>query len=426
MKYHWLFFVLHRFNAQSKAKGNFIANLFPVLGIGFGVTVLIVVLAVMNGFQRGYIDTVIEVSSAHVRLEAKKEKLEELRKNSVYKSFVIFDEEEALLQGRSSTQATCMIRAVEKDIYTKDDGFKEKVKIIKGSFNLEEDSQNEDIKIVLGNELSRRLGVKVGSVISVIATSGSSESDLFPYDVNLSVVGLFKTGYYEIDSSFAFINLDASPSLFGKTETHLANVKLERDDQDIAYISNINDTEVKVQSWRDYNRAFFGALKIEKNVMMLLIILIFLVVSVNIYNGMRRSIYERREDISVLLAMGAKESDIKTMFIFNSFVIGMLGSLFGLILGLFVSIHINDVFSIIEKGVNVCIYFVYVFTNGSMDEDFAIFNRAYFYMEKVPVKMFFSEIFCVFMFGLISSSVAAWIATKKVMEINLAETLRYE
>ena len=130
-----------------------------------------------------------------------KEKLEELRKNSVYKSFVIFDEEEALLQGRSSTQATCMIRAVEKDIYTKDDGFKEKVKIIKGSFNLEEDSQNEDIKIVLGNELSRRLGVKVGSVISVIATSGSSESDLFPYDVNLSVVGLFKTGYYEIDSS---------------------------------------------------------------------------------------------------------------------------------------------------------------------------------------------------------------------------------
>ena len=257
MKFYWLFFVLHRFNAQSKARGNFIANLFPILGIGFGVTVLIVVLSVMNGFQRGYIDTVIEVSSAHVRLQGKKEKLEELKKNSVYKSFVIFNEEEALLQGRSSIQATCMIRAVEETIYAKDEGFRDKIKIVKGVFNLQEDINVEGIKIVLGNELSRRLGVKVGNIVNVVATSGSSESDLFPSDVNLHVVGLFKTGYYEIDSNFAFINLDASHLLFGKTETYLANIKLEHDDQDIVYISNIHDNEVKAQSCRDYNRAFF-------------------------------------------------------------------------------------------------------------------------------------------------------------------------
>ena len=76
MKSYWLFFVLKRFNAKT----SFIANIFPILGIGFGATVLVVVLAVMNGFQRGYIDTVIEVSSAHVRLKGERKELESVER----------------------------------------------------------------------------------------------------------------------------------------------------------------------------------------------------------------------------------------------------------------------------------------------------------------------------------------------------------
>jgi len=98
MKSYWLFFVLKRFNTRS----SFISSIFSILGIGFGATVLIVVLAVMNGFQRGYIDTVLEVSSAHVRLEGERKELEAVQKASGYKSFVIFKEEQVdkLTRGR--------------------------------------------------------------------------------------------------------------------------------------------------------------------------------------------------------------------------------------------------------------------------------------------------------------------------------------
>ena len=427
MKNYWLFFVLKRFNSAGKVRSTFIVNLFPVLGICFGVMVLIVVLSVMNGFQRGYIDTVIEVSSSHVRLEGKIEDLKKLEEITSYKSFVVFTEEQVLLQGKNGREGVALIRSVESNILKKDVGFKEKIKMVQGEFDLGE-TQKRIIKIVLGDELAKQLSLKVADTVRVLATSGSSCSDLFPEDVELFVSGLFKTGYYEIDSNFAFIDLSLSSQLFGERNSYFANVKLENEDEDVLYVSNIkkNKNEVNSKTWREYNRAFFGALKIEKNVMMLLVVLIFLVVAVNIYNGMRRSIYEKREDISTLMALGATNRSIKGLFVISGFLIGMFGSLLGLFLGLFVSIHINDVFSIIEMVVNGTIHIFSLFLEDRLSDDFAIFNTTYFYMEKVPIKMFFNEIFFVFLFGLASSTFAAVIATKKVMEIKLAEILRYE
>ena len=413
---------------QGRGRASFITNLFPILGIGFGVTVLIVVLAVMNGFQRGYIDTIIEVSSSHVRLEGNLKDLDTLRKNSTYKSFLIFNEEQALLQGRAAQQCTAMIRAVEDDILLLDSGFAERTKMAKGTFDIKGEANEGNYKIVVGYELAKRLSIKVGDELRILASSGSSETELFPEDSNLLVTGLFKTGYYEIDSNFAFVSLACGDMLFGKAFKYFANVKFDRDTDDLIYIANIKEKNLNViaTSWRDYNRAFFGALKIEKNVMMLLIILIFLVVGVNIYNGMRRAIYEKREDISVILSIGAKHRNIKEIFIINGFSIGMLGATFGTLLGLLISININAIFSFIEKTINVIIYFVSSIAENSDGSNFAIFNKMYFYMEEVPTKIFFNELFFIFLFALVSSTLAAWIATKKVIEICPAEILRYE
>jgi len=428
MKSNWLFFVLKKFNTQTRGRVSFITNFFPILGIGFGVTVLIVVLAIMNGFQRGYIDTIIEVSSSHVRLEASLKDLEELRRTSTYKSYVIFNEEQALLQGRGSKQCTAMIRSVEEDILSLDSGFKERTKIVKGSFDIKGLGDDGNYKIILGDELAKKLSIRVGDMLRVLASSGSSETELFPEDSNLLVTGLFKTGYYEIDSNFAFVSLECGTSLFGDVQKYFANVKFDSDTDDLIYVANINEKKpnIKATSWRDYNRAFFGALKIEKNVMMLLIILIFLVVGVNIYNGMRRSIYEKREDISVILSMGAKHRDIKGIFIINGFSIGILGSTFGTFLGLLISININAIFSFIEKCINFITYFASSIAGDNDKGNFAIFNKMYFYMEEVPTKIFFNELFFIFLFALASSTLAAWIATKKVIEICPAEILRYE
>lgn len=424
MKNYWLFFVLKRFNVRS----SLIATLFPILGIGFGATVLIVVLAVMNGFQRGYIDTVLEVSSAHIRLEGKKNDLEEIEKISKHKSFIIFREEQVLLQGKRGNQSTAMIRSIEKDVLLKDAGFKNTVKIEKGKFDIEGFSDEKTPKIILGYELAKRLSIKVGDDVQVLATSGTIETDLFPENLNLLVTGFFKTGYYEIDSSFAFIDLNNSSLLFGEGSTYFANVKLNNENKDMVYINEITkkNNEIKALSWREYNRAFFGALRIEKNVMMLLIVLIFLVVGVNIYNGMRRAIYEKREEIAVLLSMGAKPTDIKNIFVLSGFITGILGSCFGLIMGLLLSLNINKIFSFIESIVTLIMRVGSILIEGTRADAFAIFNTSYFYMDKVPVRLFFLEIFFVFLFGLCSATFASLIATKKMTEIRPAEILRYE
>ena len=424
MKSYWLFFVLKRFNTRS----SFISSIFSILGIGFGATVLIVVLAVMNGFQRGYIDTVLEVSSAHVRLEGERKELEAVEKASGYKSFVIFKEEQALLQGERGTQSTAMIRLIEKDVLSKDEGFKNAVKMEKGRFDIEGMSDEEKAKIVLGYELARKLSIRVGDSVQVVASSGSSETELFPENLNLLVTGLFKTGYYEIDSNFAFMDLDKCSLLFGEDSFCFANVKLDNENKDLVFISVISkkNSSIKALSWREYNRAFFGALKIEKNVMMLLVVLIFLVVGVNIYNGMRRTIYEKREDIAVLLSMGATPKQIKTIFVFSGFLTGLSGSCFGLFMGLLLSLNINEIFSFIESVVTLIMSVGSILVENVEGDSFAIFNTSYFYMDKVPIRLFLVEMFFVFLFGLCSATFASLIATKKMTEIRPQEILRYE
>ena len=424
MKSYWLFFVLKRFNTRS----SFISSIFSILGIGFGATVLIVVLAVMNGFQRGYIDTVLEVSSAHVRLEGERKELEAVEKASGYKSFVIFKEEQALLQGERGTQSTAMIRLIEKDVLSKDEGFKNAVKMEKGRFDIEGMIDKEKAKIVLGYELARKLSIRVGDSVQVVASSGSSETELFPENLNLLVTGLFKTGYYEIDSNCAFMDLDNCSLLFGEDSFCFANVKLDNENKDLVFISVISkkNSSIKALSWREYNRAFFGALKIEKNVMMLLVVLIFLVVGVNIYNGMRRTIYEKREDIAVLLSMGATPKQIKTIFVFSGFLTGLSGSCFGLFMGLLLSLNINEIFSFIESVVTLIMSVGSILVENVEGDSFAIFNTSYFYMDKVPIRLFLVEMFFVFLFGLCSATFASLIATKKMTEIRPQEILRYE
>ncbi len=420
----WIFFVLHRFNSADTHGRSSASTMFSILGIAFGVTVLIVILSVMNGFQMGYIDTILQVSSAHIRLYGTPEELRECEDLNLHKAFFQFRETKALLQGDYDKQQGVLLRAVERDVLKKDKGFAETVKTVSGSFNLEEENY-----AVIGYELARQLSLAVGDTAIVLAAAGSSGSDIFPENQELIVTGIFKTGYYEVDSSFAFISLKGANKILGTEEKLYASVKLKNQNDDSVYISAVQNTvpEIKAESWRSYNHAFFGVLRIEKNMMLLLVVLIFLVVAVNIYNGMRRSIYERREDISVLVSMGAYAEYVQFIFIANGFTIGFIGASAGLLLGLLLSVQINSVFAITEHIVNKTLLFISILMqNRANNEDFYVFNPVYLYMENVPVRFFFSEVLGVFLFGIFSASSAALIAAKRILKFKPAEVLRYE
>ncbi len=421
--FSWIYFILRRFNAADTKGRSAITGLFSILGIAFGVMVLIVILSVMNGFQRSMIDVILQVSSAHIRLKGTSEQIDHARDNGGYKAFYLFSDAQSLMQGRFGKQAPALLRGVPADIVRKDEGFAQSIVVTDGQFDI-----TKPYSVVLSHELARTLSVHTGETVSLLAVAGNSDADLFPENRDLLVTGIIKTGYYAIDSSFSFISNETAASLLGTPAEQTAAVKLHSPEADEIYINNLHKKVpgIQMESWREYNHAFFGALRVEKNTMFMLVFLIFIVVTVNIYNGMRRSIYERREEISILASLGAHKRHIQALFVANGFTIGFIGSFIGLLLGLLLSADINGVFFLTETLVNGSIELMNILVEPLNVDAFSIFSPQYFYIDAVPVRIFFGEVFIIFLFGIFSSSYAAWRAAKKILMLQPAEVLRYE
>jgi lipoprotein-releasing system permease protein len=419
----WLFFVSARFNSVDTKGRAALTGMLSSLGIAFGVTALVVILSVMNGFQMGYIEKILEVSSSHIRLSGPLEDLERIAAMKGVKAAYVFNESQTLLQGTGRTQQGALLRSVPADILSRDEGFAGAVSVPAGTFDISDPGT-----VVLGYELARMLSVRAGDTVSLVALAGGSDTDLFPENARLVVTGLFKTGYYAIDSTFAFVSAKTGEGLTGTPSTWLAGVKLDDLDRDAEFLSAVASRfpQITATSWRTYNRAFFGALRVEKTMLMLLIVLIFVVVTVNIYNAMRRSVYERREEICVLSALGARPRRLQSIFLMNGLTIGIAGALTGLLCGLLIASRINEVFSLAEIAVNGINAFFAALLDQRAGSDFTIFSPEYFYIDKVPVRMLFPEILFVFLFGVLSSASAAWFASRSITKLKPSEVLRYE
>jgi len=422
-KNDWILFVASRFGTVDYRGRSALTSLLSALGIAFGVTALIVILSVMNGFQMGYIESILEVSSAHVRVSGSGADIERIRTLPGVRSLFLFSEAQTLMQGNYDRQEGVLLRSVPPDIHETDAGFGASVLMVSGHFDIATPSS-----IVLGYELARTLKVSVGDTVSLIAVSGDSSTDIFPENSTLVVTGLFKTGYYAIDRSFSFISEASGIVLANPGGESLAGVKLVDIDADARFISAMDSLfpDVEAESWRSYNRAFFGALRVEKNMLLFLVVLIFVVVTVNIHNGMRRAVYERREEIGVLTALGGSPRQVQLIFIANGLGIGLAGGIAGLLAGLLVSARINSVFMIAELIVNGVNAFLSALFQSGEGEAFSLFSPEYFYMDRVPVRMVFSEVLFVFLFGVISAAAASWMASRAIIRLKPAEVLRYE
>jgi lipoprotein-releasing system permease protein len=185
-----------------------------------------------------------------------------------------------------------------------------------------------------------------------------------------------------------------------------------------------------VGSWRAYNRSFFDALFVEKLMMMILVGLIFFVVGFNVFHSLRRSVHERMEEIAVLKAVGVPPRRIRTTFILQGLFIGTAGGAAGLVLGLALSVNVNEVFSAVERIVNFVMMIartvVLSFSAGGSGDGFTIFSPTYFYLTKVPSHVFLREAFLVSFFAVASCAAAAWAASSAVSHFRPAEVLRYE
>lgn len=418
----WIQYIALRFGAVDSRGRSALTSALSAAGIAFGVAALIVILSVMNGFQMGYIESILEVSSYHVRITGDPEDVVRASQLPGVRTIVPFSETQVLVQGRHSRQRGALLRTVPADMLDRDSSFASSIETVRGSFSLQESGS-----VVLGAELARGLGVTAGDTITVVAVSGTSETDLFPENNSLTVTGTIKTGYYEIDSTFAFVSPESAEGFANGIET-IWGVKLY-DLHDDARFTALLENElpgISADSWRNFNRSFFGALRVEKTMLLFLVILIFLVVMVNIYHGMRRAVYERREEICVLTALGGTPRSIQKIFILSGLSVGFIGAFSGLLSGLFLTVHINNVFQAAEHIVNGVHAFLSALLQNESGDSFSLFSPEFFYMQEIPVRVFMGEVLFVFVFGLFSATAAALIASKKITAMKPAEVLRYE
>ena len=438
--FKWVWFVAARYIFRKQKRSSSVV--FSVLGIATGVLALIVIISVMNGFQLGFIESILEISSYHMRIDSVAvERAEEAREVLLaipgVEAVVPFREFQGIIRGRAGGQQAALVRGVPADAPAMDPGMMSRLTFEWGSFDL-----YERYNALLGAELARRLGVRTGDQITVFSIPSifalgeiGADADENAGSRSFTVTGIFRTGFFEYDMGWIFVGMedaeafsDGDPVLGVKIANRFHDRQmLERARGNLEGRPGFESAGFS--SWREYNRAFFGALRTEKLFMFILVGLIFIVVALNIYQAQRRILLERREEIGLMRAVGGGEMSVRSIFVLDGAIIGLTGAVLGLIPGLLIALNISQFFMGLETIVNAVIDVfnaVAVLLGGGAVGGFAVFSPAVFYLVEIPSRVIPGEVVLIFSFGFLSSLVAAWFASRKVSRILPAEVLRYE
>jgi len=395
-------------------------------GIAVGVASLIVVLSVMNGFQMGFIEDILEIRSFHIRFAVTEEitpsVLDRVRSLPGILAVVPFRETQTLVAGGFSDYEPIVLRGTSPRNESGDEGFYEQIQIQSGSFDI-----SDDRNVVLGIELAERLQVGVGAVVRLVSLAEST--GFRPATEELIVTGLFRSGFYEIDSSLAFCSLSSvafGDSKAAATEVGVKLARRFRDREALSAIVKILPDSNSPVSWREYNRAFFGALRIEKLTMALLLALIYVVVAFNIAQFLTRSVIEKRVDISVVKASGATPSQVRNIFLAQGALIGVVGGSSGAAIGLLIVFHIEGVLRILESIANTAITAAVSLLGGSALPAVSFFSPAHFYLTSIPIRVVPLEVAVTVAVALLSTLLSAYVASRKLASIDPQRILRYE
>ena len=427
LSYRWIFDVSRRFASVDRKSRSSATSFLAVLVICFGVMSLVTVVSVMNGFQMSFVNAIMELSSFHIRVsnlesQAEADFLDSCADSKEIRCVSPFYESQALLVGNKSKESAGIIRGVDARTCEFDEGFAREIKIVSGSFDL-----SSADSIVLGSYLAQSLGVTTGNTVNLLALSGGKDVELLSQNRQFKVTGIFECGYYDINQGYAFVSLEAARMYFGEDAPVFYGIKIRRPQNDGFVSAAIKNRfpDAAVQSWREYNRTFFGALRVEKNILMLLVFLIFVVVAVNIYNGMRRLVFERSQEIAALSALGGTSFQIKAIFVVRGFLTGAAGTVIGIVMGIFISLNIRSVF----LAVSHCLYWLELFFTSVFSPENAAFvteNQMYAIYASIPARIIPSEVLLISLFGVLSPLLASVLASRSVLKLKIAEVLHNE
>jgi lipoprotein-releasing system permease protein len=440
MKKNFELFVSSRYLRSARNTGaiSFI-SVVSFLGITIGVMTLIAVLSVMNGFQESIRDKMIN-SKYHVYvtpyvidafLDDYQNLSQRIKKKFPNLFITPFVQSQILIRTSPQRLLAVDMHGVEQDIYQKDTTLKKAIKLQSGKFDLSPGN------IIIGNELAKFLGVKTGDDCDIIipsAKSGSSGGLGMPQLRHCRVSGIFKLGYYEYDLKLVFISLTQAQELIGRPG-QAWGLGIKTTDVfgagDLSYrIKKFLNYKYQVASWEMYEHNFFVALKNEKAIMGFIVFLIIIVAAFNIASSLVMRVVEKKKDIGILMAMGASERQISSVFLLNGILLGAIGTVIGILAGILLATNLEVIFHIIEAVVNFFSGLFYSILHNifPMNEPmpFRIIAPDVYYFDKLPVSIHWQEIFIIGLGQFVITFLFSFLPARQASKLDPVEAIRYE
>ena len=337
-----LFVALRYLFSRRKQTFIYIISIMSILGVAIGVGALVVVLGVYNGLTTDMRDKILGANAHAIVMsyipsafENRSDILDRVRSVKGVTGATPFIYTEVMLSAGGGVKGV-VLRGIDPQSAPSVLSMLRQMR--SGSAA---DLEREGTPgLIIGEELAKRLGLGMGSRVNLLSPSGQKTTSGYAPRVRpFEVVGIFKTGMFEYDSSLGFVTLGASRDVLGLPENYLSGVELTVDDVYKAdKISTLVSTELGspfyVRSWMEMNANLFAALKLEKIGMFILLAMVVLIGSFSIVTTLVMLVMEKTRDIAIIMSMGATSGMIRRIFMFQGTIIGVIGTLLGYALGL--------------------------------------------------------------------------------------------
>lgn len=384
-----------------------------MLGIALGVAALIIVLSVMNGFQKEVRDRMLSVVS-HIEIFAPNGQamvdvdttMQQARQHPEVVGAAPFVAAQGLI-ARGEDMKGAIVRGIdparEGEVTDLAATNADVLQLLQpGSFN-----------IVLGQELARQMGVRVGDKVTLIAPSGQvTPAGVVPRLKQMTVAGTFDSGHYEYDSAMAMLHHEDAQRIFrleGPTGIRLKLKDLHEAPRVARELAGMITEFLYLRDWTQQNKTWFAAVQLEKRMMFIILTLIVAVAAFNLVSTLVMTVTDKRADIAILRTLGASPASIMGIFMVQGAMVGVIGTFAGLALGLLVACNIDVIVPAIEQALGA-----------------TFLPKDIYLISTMPSEPQASDIVPIAVISLILAFVATIYPSWRASRVNPAEALRYE
>jgi lipoprotein-releasing system permease protein len=386
-----------------------IISIFSFIGISLGVAVLIIVMSVMNGFRTELINKIVGFN-AHVTIkpygnQIDSDKLKDIYLNTISKDLIFSNSGEAIIIRKNYTKGLILRGYDNKDF--------SKLDIIEKGNLIGESDKLIKKNISIGKELSFDLNLKIGDKISIMSPSGiETIIGSLPKQEIFIVNSIFDSGMVDFDTNIAFINIKTLENFFD----------LKKEDRNLEiYLfnpSNIEPIKSEIQkifnnefvyTWSDMNSSLFSALKVERNVMFIILSLIIIVAAFNIISGLTILVKNKTRDIAILKSIGVLNKSITKIFFFVGVIIGSAATLFGIFLGVIFSLYVENLREFLSNIFNI-----------------SLFPEEIYFLSTMPSEINPTSIFIISLCSILITIIVSIFPAIKASKLDPVKGLKYE